>query len=98
MGQVHLLSHTALTGLLVCSAFSSQGRFDGSAVVHGHVELKHDSFTAGEIRGRSLVVQMGANLRARASIGPQPLGDPAAIPSPVSSHRPLQLSPTRRGR
>lgn len=99
MGQVQILSHAALTGMIVCGKLASQGRFDGRAMVHGSVELQRESFTAGEIHARSLVVVLGANLRAKASIGPTPLkADHVPIPSPVAAHRPMQLAPPRRGR
>lgn len=99
MGKVELLPHTALMGMLVCGKFVSGGRFDGQAMVHGAIELQPTSFTAGEIHGKSLEVWMGANLRAKASISPDPLPEGLApIPSPVAAHRPVQISPTRRSR
>lgn len=99
MGQVQILSHTALSGMIVCGKLASHGRFDGQAMVHGSVELSRESFTAGEIHARSLVVVLGANLRVKASISPKPLtGGGAMVPSPVASHRPLQLAPPRRAR
>lgn len=99
MGKVELLPHTAMMGLLVCGKFTSAGRFDGQAMVHGQIDLQAGSFTTGQVHGRSLQVWMGANLRARANINPNPLpADQVPIPSPVAGHRPLQISPPRRAR
>lgn len=70
VGFVRITPSSVLTGQIVCGHLINAGRFDGSALVHGPIELDAHSLTTGELRGRSLRVLPGATLRAHTQIGP----------------------------
>jgi len=70
VGQVRITTASVLSGDIVCSDFLNAGRFDGSALVHGPIDLQPGSLTTGTISGRSLRALLGATLRAKLNIGP----------------------------
>lgn len=72
MGHVELSHPSEMIGRLVCGKFTNTGRFEGNAVVYGPIELAGNSFTTGELTGKSLTIQHGATARARANILPKP--------------------------
>ena len=72
MGHVSLSETAEMVGRLVCGQLSSDGRFEGRAVVYGPVNLAPSGLMTGEISAKSLCVKRGATLRARARIGPKP--------------------------
>lgn len=104
MGHVALPAGSAINGQVQCGQFTSNGRFEGRAVVHGPAELFPNSVTTGELRAQSLTVQPGATLRGHARIGPtatpkpSPLQQPhAPAPSisPASASQPANLRLSR---
>jgi len=72
MGHVELSHPSEMIGRLVCGRFTNTGRFEGNAVVYGPIELAGNSFTTGELTGKSLNVQRGATARVSANILPKP--------------------------
>jgi cytoskeletal protein CcmA (bactofilin family) len=72
MGHVELSHPSEMIGRLVCGKFTNTGRFEGNAVVYGPIELAGNSFTTGELTGKSLSIQHGATARAKANILPKP--------------------------
>jgi len=89
MGHIEITTTSHMTGELACGELTSQGKFDGSATVHGSIALSKKSRFTGELRGQSLTVEAGAELRGKASIGPQATsdGDPAPAPKPPRRSR-----------
>lgn len=69
-GHVRVTSASSVNGELVCGQLTNSGRFSGSAVVHGPVDLVDDSFTTGALAGQSLRVSHGAVLRGKVHIAP----------------------------
>jgi len=78
MGHVELSHPSEMIGRLVCGKFTNTGRFEGNAVVYGPIELAGNSFTTGELIGKSLTIQHGATARAKAHILPKPRLGPGA--------------------
>ncbi len=70
VGHVRITAASSLTGQIVCGHLINNGRFEGSAIVHGALELDPHSTTTGEIRARSLHAPPGATLRGKITIGP----------------------------
>ncbi|MCX5658110.1 MAG: polymer-forming cytoskeletal protein, partial [Planctomycetota bacterium] len=69
-GHVRVTSASSVSGEVVCGQLTNSGRFNGSAVVHGPVELSEASFTTGDIAAQSLRVSHGAVLRGKIHIAP----------------------------
>lgn len=78
MGHVELSHPSEMIGRLVCGRFTNTGRFEGHAVVYGPIELASNSFTTGELIGKSLTIQRGATTRVKAHILPKPRIGPGA--------------------
>ena len=74
MGHVNITPTSAMTGQVVCGQLTSAGQFDGTAVVHGKIELADGSRTTGRLRGQSLTVLAGATMTGHATIGPNTAG------------------------
>jgi cytoskeletal protein CcmA (bactofilin family) len=89
MGHIEIAPTSHMTGELACGELTSQGKFDGSATVYGAVALSKKSRFVGELRGKSLTVEAGAELRGKASIGPQAASndDATAMPKPPRRSR-----------
>ena len=69
LGDVEIAPTSSLTGDVACGHLVNDGQFEGSAKVHGPIELTGKSETSGELTGISLEVQRGATLQGRARIG-----------------------------
>ena len=72
MGHVELDGPSEMIGRLVCGKFTNTGRFEGQAIVYGQITLTNGSLTVGELTGKSLVIEHGATIRAKATIRPKP--------------------------
>ena len=86
VGHVRITASSSLTGQIVCGHLINNGHFDGTAIVHGPLELEAHSTTTGEVRARSLHALPGATLRARVIIGPthgQGLRQPVTVCGPA---------------
>ena len=70
VGHVSITTASAMTGQVVCGQLTSAGQFDGTAVVHGKIELAASSRTTGHLRGQSLTVLLGATMTGHATIRP----------------------------
>ena len=70
MGHVEISQTSGMRGQVVCGQLTNDGRFEGSALVHGKIELGSASQTAGQLRGQSLVASPGARITGHARIGP----------------------------
>ncbi len=87
MGRVGIEGPGEMIGRLVCGTLTNEGRFEGQAICYGAIELQGQSLTTGEISARSLKVERGATLRARAQIGIKQKVSPTAR---LLSYRPLR--------
>jgi uncharacterized OB-fold protein len=72
MGRVELTPPSEMIGQLVCGQFTNAGRFDGTLVAYGLIELRDASLTTGHLVGKSLHIDGGATVRAHAHIAPRP--------------------------
>lgn len=70
LGNVRITPGSSVVGRLACSQLVNAGKLDGQITVTGGIELMENSNTTGELRGQSLRVFLGANLRAKANIAP----------------------------
>ena len=92
MGHIELDQHGVMSGKLVCGALTSDGNFDGKAMVYGEITLQQHSLTTGELVAKSLSVSAGATLRGKINICPKPKISPT---SRRLSNRPLRKTPKR---
>ncbi|QQE11370.1 polymer-forming cytoskeletal protein [Planctomycetota bacterium] len=88
MGHIELDQHGEMNGRLVCGALSSDGSFEGKAMVYGAITLHEHSLTTGSLVAKSLNVAQGATLRGNVSISPKP--KISTTQHRLTSHRPLQ--------
>ena len=70
VGYIRVMAASVLTGRIVCGHLVNAGRFNGTAIVHGPIELDPRSITTGQITARSIRTAPGAVLRAKMTIGP----------------------------
>ena len=84
MGTVQLVNPSEVIGRLTCGKFLSGGRFEGTVTAFGDIELTPQSFTAGQIVGRSFSARYGCVVRAKINIRPKPV-EPARpqLPKPA---------------
>lgn len=69
LGHIQISSASGMSGELACGHLTNSGKFDGSMIVHGPIELKDHSQTTGDLQGKSLQVDPGATVEGRARIG-----------------------------
>lgn len=72
MGHINLEADSEMFGRLVCTELTSEGRFDGDAVVYGPVLLENTSSTTGKIKSSSLTISPGAVCRVKLQVAPSP--------------------------
>lgn len=87
MGTVQLGPACQLSGKLVCAELTVSGRFKGQATVLGALRIKGRGAAWGQVAARSLVVERGAELRAKARVAPTPQSLPLRL------HGSVKLSP-----
>jgi cytoskeletal protein CcmA (bactofilin family) len=83
MGQVQLGPSCHLSGNLTCADLTISGRFEGRATVLGPLLLKADGKVTGQVAARSLVVERGGVLAAKAKIAPTPDHPPLRLHASV---------------
>lgn len=87
MGQVELGPSCQLSGTLVCAELTVSGRFSGQATVLGPLRIKDKGVACGEVAARSLVVETGAELLAKARVAPTPENPPLRLHGSVRLSR-----------
>ncbi|QDU33297.1 BacA-like protein [Poriferisphaera corsica] len=93
MGHIELDQHGEMSGRLVCGALTSDGNFNGKAMVYGDITLQTHSLTTGTLVAKSLSIAHGASFRGKVEISPKPNISPTS--HRLSSHRPLRKTPKR---